>query len=194
LAKTVDSQSLRPLALRAHPLVFGVVLFLASELMFFAGLFAAYFDLRSQTTIWPPPDVHLDVIGSSLGTLLLAISSATILMVTRALNRNRVKLARAWLGASIVLAIAFLANALRGWSRNTFRIDTHAYGSLFYAMTGFHALHVAVGILLLCALFFGLRTSALQSNRRAGAEAITYYWHFVFIVWVGIWGAIYLIR
>jgi len=186
--------SLKPFALRAHPLMFGVVLFLSSELMFFAGLFAAYFDLRSGTAVWPPGDVHLNITESGISTLLLALSSGSALLMTRALSRNRVKLARTFLGAAIVLGIAFLAIAMHGWSTNAFLVGTHAYGSVFYAMTGFHALHVAAGILLLGALFFGVSSPAFRSNHRAGAEAISYYWHFVFIVWLGIWGTIYLIR
>lgn len=190
---TRDS-SLRPLGLRAHPLVFGVVIFLASELMFFAGLFAAYFDLRGETAVWPPADVHLNLIESGVGTLLLAFSSAAVLLVTRTLSRNRAGAARGWLAAAILLGVAFLGIAMHGWSKNRFYVGTHAYGSIFYAMTGFHALHVLVGIVLLGALFFGLQSGAFRTNHRAGAEAITYYWHFVFVVWVGIWGAIYLIR
>ncbi|MEO6912722.1 MAG: cytochrome c oxidase subunit 3 [Candidatus Baltobacteraceae bacterium] len=186
--------SLRPMALRAHPLVFGVVLFLASELMFFAGLFAAYYDLRSQTAQWPPSGVHLDVLESGIGTLLLALSSGAMLLVTRALNKNKSRVARGWIGAAILLGVAFLAIAMHGWSKNTFGVNSHAYGSVFYTMTGFHALHVLVGVILLCALFFGLRSNALRGNNRAGAEAIMYYWHFVFIVWLGIWGTIYLVR
>ena len=186
--------SLRPLAIRAHPLVFGVVLFLASELMFFAGLFAAYFDLRSQTAVWPPADVNLNVLESGIGTLFLAYSSVGMLMFARSLSRGRTRTARAWLGSSIVAGIVFLTIAMHGWSKNTFGVASHAYGSVFYTMTGFHALHVAAGIVLLCALFLGFRSQALSANNRSGAEAISYYWHFVFIVWVGIWGTIYLIR
>ncbi|MDQ2679508.1 MAG: cytochrome c oxidase subunit 3 [Candidatus Eremiobacteraeota bacterium] len=186
--------SLRPLALRAHPLVFGVVIFLASELMFFAGLFAAYYDLRSQTLHWPPADVHLNLLESGIGTLLLALSSGAMLLVSRAFSKQDTKAARTWTGVAAVLGVLFLAIAMHGWSKNTFGVASHAYGSVFYTMTGFHALHVLVGVGLLCALFFGLRSSALRANNRAGAEAIIYYWHFVFIVWLGIWGTIYLIR
>jgi cytochrome c oxidase subunit 3 len=187
-------RAIRPLAIRAHPLVFGVVLFLASELMFFAGLFAAYYDLRSQTANWPPAGVHLDVVESGIGTLMLALSSGAMLLATRAFNANLVRQARGWIGAAFVLGILFLAIAMHGWSRNTFGVSSHAYGSVFYTMTGFHALHVLVGVILLAALFFGLRSNALRGNDRAGAEGIAYYWHFVFIVWLGIWGTIYLIR
>ena len=184
----------RPLSFRAHPLIFGVVLFLASESMFFAGLFAAYFDLRERTQAWPPPGVQLNVVESSIGTLLLAASSGMMLLMSRALDRGRVGAARSCLGAAIVLGIVFLAIAIHGWAHATFAIDSHAYGSLFYAMTGFHALHVTAGILLLAALLLGLRAPAFTADHRAGAEAVAYYWHFVFVVWLGIWATIYLIR
>ncbi|HYK54715.1 MAG TPA: cytochrome c oxidase subunit 3 [Candidatus Eremiobacteraceae bacterium] len=190
----MDHHATSPLPFRAHPLVFGVVLFLASELMFFAGLFAAYFDLRSLATVWPPAGVRLDVVQSSAGTLLLAVSSASMFGMNAALDRQRFALARVWLGSAMACGIVFLGIALHGWSQNTFTIASNAYGSLFYAMTGFHALHVAVGIALLGALFAGMRTPAFTADRRAGAEAVSYYWHFVFIVWLGIWGTIYLIR
>jgi cytochrome c oxidase subunit 3 len=186
--------ALRPLALRAHPLVFGVVLFLASELMFFAGLFAAYFDLRGQTLVWPPANVHLNAVESSIGTLLLGYSSVAMLLFSRALSQRQVSSARLWLSSTIAAAIAFIVIAMHGWRGNTFGVASHAYGSVYYAMTGLHALHVAVGILLLGMLFFGMRSPALSADHRAGAEAISYYWHFVFIVWVAIWGTIYIIR
>jgi len=88
----------------------------------------------------------------------------------------------------------FLALALNGWAKTNIRIDANAYGSLFFTMTGFHALHVVAGVLLLAALFTGIRLRAFAADHRAGAEAITYYWHFVFIVWVGIWATLYLVR
>jgi len=183
-----------PLAIRAHPLVFGVVLFLASELMFFAGLFAAYFDLRSQAAAWPPPGVHLDVASASFGTLLLLVSSIAMVLMTRALARQRYKAAHGWLASGVVCGVAFVAVALIGYAKDTFSIASNAYGSLYYTMTGFHLLHVTAGVILLAGLYFALRSPAMNANQRAGAEAISYYWHFVFIVWVGIWCAIYLIR
>lgn len=185
---------MRPLTLRAHPLVFGVAIFLASELMFFAGLFAAYFDLRSGSAVWPPSDVHLNVLESTIGTMFLAFSSATMIGMTRALDRSGPRGAYPWLFGGILSAIVFVAIAVKGWQDATFTIASHAYGSIFYAMTGFHLLHVAVGIVLLVTLFFGLRSPALTADHRAGAEGIMYYWHFVFVVWVGIWGTIYFLR
>ena len=184
----------RPLALRTHPLVFVVVMFLASELMFFAGFFAAYFDLRSLATTWPPAGTQLDVLQSTIGTILLAISSGTMVLVQHDVARLAYARARRWVAVTIVLGIGFLYIAITGWISADFRIDTSAYGSLFFSMTGFHALHVTAGLILLLGLFFGMRRPAFAAENHAGVEAIAYYWHFVFIVWVGLWGTLYLIK
>jgi cytochrome c oxidase subunit 3 len=183
-----------PMPIRAHPLVFGIVLFLASELMFFAALFAAYYDLRSNRTVWPPPMVHLNLAEASFGTFLLFAASAVMVLATRAMDRQNFAAARAWTASAIVAAVGFVAVALHGYAHDTFDIATNAYGSIYYTMTGFHLLHVIAGIGILTALLIGMRSRALLANRRAGAEAMTYYWHFVFIVWLGIFATIYLVR
>jgi cytochrome c oxidase subunit 3 len=78
--------------------------------------------------------------------------------------------------------------------RAPFRIDTHAYGSLFFVMTGFHVCHVSVGVLLMVMLFFNMEKAAFQRDRRAGAEAIGFFWHFVFFIWLLVWGSIFVVR
>lgn len=185
---------LAPLPIRAHPLVFGVVLFLASELMFFAALFASYYDLRANHARWPPPMVRLDTAEAAFGTFLLFAASVVMVLATRAMDRGRLRAARGWTASAIVAAVGFVLVALHGYSKNAFTIATDAYGSIYYTMTGFHLLHVLAGIGILAALLIGMRSPALMTNRRAGAEAMTYYWHFVFVVWLGIFGTIYLVR
>ncbi|MBV9269912.1 MAG: heme-copper oxidase subunit III [Candidatus Eremiobacteraeota bacterium] len=182
------------LPVRAHPLVFGTVLFLASELMFFAALFASYYDLRANRGEWPPPAVHLNLFESSIGTLLLFASSVVMVLATRAMDKRRISAARWWTASGIVSAIGFILLSLHGYARNGFSISSDAYGSIYYTMTGFHLLHVAAGIALLSVLLIGMQAPALRAAHREGAEAMTYYWHFVFIVWLGIWGTIYLVR
>jgi cytochrome c oxidase subunit 3 len=165
--------------------------------MFFAALFASYYDLRNQAVAngaWPPADVHLDLLDSSIGTFLLFFSSVAMIFMTGAMDRRRMKAAYVWLLVATLCGVAFVAIGIDGYARNTFTIASNAYGSLFYTMTGFHLLHVAAGVILLCGLFVGLRSPAMRANHRAGAEAIAYYWHFVFIVWLGLWGTIYLVR
>jgi cytochrome c oxidase subunit 3 len=184
----------RDLALRTHPLVFGVVMFLASELMFFGSLLAAYFNLRASDSPWPPAGVTLDTLESSIGTGLLALSSLTMALTTHYIAKGATLVARLWLGATMLLGTAFELIALQGWIRAPFRIDSHAYGTIYYALTGFHFLHVAAGIILLGILFASMRMAAFERDNRAGVEAIGFYWHFVFAVWVLIWGTIYFVR
>ncbi len=179
---------------RARPVVLGTVLFLASELMFFAALFAAYYDLRANRGTWPPAGVHLNVIESGFGTFLLFAASVVMVLATRAMDKERDAAARWWTISAVVAAASFVVLSLHGYMGNSFTIATNAYGSIYYTMTGFHLLHVIAGIGILLALAIGMRSPALRASCREGAEAMTYYWHFVFIVWVGIWATIYLIR
>lgn len=184
----------RDLALRTHPLVFGVVVFLASDLMIFGGLIAAYFSLRSLAPVWPPAGITLDTTSALVGTIMLAVSSGSMLLVTHALARNKFTLARLWLGASILLGTAFVLLSYHGWVKSSFRIDTNAYGSLYFVMTGFHVCHVSTGVLLMVMLFFNMRKAAFQRDRRAGAEAIGFFWHFVFLIWLLVWGSIFVVQ
>lgn len=184
----------RSLALRTHPLVFGVVMFLASDLMIFGGLIAAYFNLRELSNAWPPPGVKLDETSAAIGTALLAVSSATMLLATHYLAKNKYAISRLWLGTTIVLGTAFVLLSYHGWTQATFRIDSHAYGSLYFVMTGFHVCHVSAGVLLSTMLFFNMHKAGLERDRRAGAEAIGFFWHFVFLIWLLVWGSIFVVR
>jgi len=183
-----------PLAIRAHPLVLGTVLFLASELMFFASLFAAFYTLRAQTRPWPPSGVHLDRLDASIGTGLLALSSLVTALASRALNRGNDRAAHGWLFAAASCAIGFVGISLSDYAKSGFGIASHVYGTLYYTLTGFHLAHVAAGIALLLGLFFGMRSPALAADRRAGFEAISYYWHFVFVVWIGVFASIFVLQ
>lgn len=182
------------LAVRGHALVLGVILFLASELMFFAAWFAAYFDLRGRSAHWPPPGVQLDTVESSVGTALLGVSSLLTLFAIRAVHADRAARARILLLATVACAVLFLAETVHGWSKNAFTFASHAYGSMFYGMTGFHAAHVLAGVFMLAFLAAGVRKPGFRDEHAAGAEAISYYWHFVFVVWLGIWATIYFVR
>jgi cytochrome c oxidase subunit 3 len=182
------------LAVRGRTLVLGVILFLASELMFFAAWFAAYFDLRGQARQWPPPGVHLDPLEPGIGTVLLGLSSVLVIVATHAIRRTAYGTARLFLALAVACGIAFLALTAHEWSTNGFTFATHAYGSLHYGVTGFHAAHVTAGLFLLTLLAIGVRRPAFRGEHFAGAEAIGYYWHFVFVVWVGIYALLWFVR
>jgi len=162
--------------------------------MFFAALFATYYDLKSTNAVWPPPEVHFDQLGSAAGTFMLFAGSAVMFPFMRALDRRNLQAAYAWLYVGIIGGIGFMAFELRSWAKEDFTMHSSAYASIYLTMTGFHFLHVLVGVVLLTALFLGLRSAALEADHHAGAEAISYYWHFVFVVWIGIYTTIYWIR
>jgi heme/copper-type cytochrome/quinol oxidase subunit 3 len=181
-------------ALRAHPLVFGVVVFLASESMLFAGLLAAWFDLRGLNTTWMPVGTEIDLGLATFGTVLLGAGSVTMGIAQVAAARRRRELARAMLVLTLFCALGFVYTALRDWSLANFNVASSAYGTLFFVLTGTHLAHVIVGAVLLLALTIFLGEPAFTRDRSAGVEAIAYYWHFVFVIWLAVYATIYLIR
>ncbi|HSL10103.1 MAG TPA: heme-copper oxidase subunit III [Actinomycetota bacterium] len=179
---------------RVSPLLFGTVLFLASELLFFGSLFAAYFALRAQTVTWPPEGVQLDVVVPAIGTVLLVLSSVTFQVGLVAGERGRRSGLRAWIAATLLLGIVFLGVQIWDYTRLDFDVSSHAYGTIFYAMTGFHGLHVAAGIVLMLVILGRLAQGAYQDGRVESVHAIGYYWHFVDVVWIALFATLYLLR
>jgi cytochrome c oxidase subunit 3 len=171
----------------------GVIIWLASEMMFFAGLFAAYFTLRSANDVWPPDDVELETVRTAIATLVLVASSGTMHMAVAASSRDDRRGAVTWLSITALLGSIFLLNQVTEYAQADFRIDDHAYGSVFYLMTGFHGLHVLGGL-----VFMGAVAVAISGRSRAPAhqtvEVCGYYWHFVDVVWVAMFSTIYLLR
>jgi cytochrome c oxidase subunit III len=186
-----------PTAAAPSTLGVGVVVWLASELMFFAGFFTAYFTLRSVNDVWPPADVELHTVRAGVFTLVLVASSGTMHLAVHALRGGEGAEARrhalSWLGVTALLGGLFLAHQLYEYAEATFRIDDHAYGSIFYLMTGFHGLHVLGGLLFMAGV-----AVVIAGRSRAPAhqtmEVCGYYWHFVDAVWVAMFASIYLIR
>jgi cytochrome c oxidase subunit 3 len=108
--------------------------------------------------------------------------------------KRRRGIARGMLVATLFCALGFAYVALRDWLEANFSVDTNAFGTLFFVLTGVHLAHVLVGAILLAALTIFLNRPAFTDDNHAGVEAIAYYWHFVFIVWVALWATIYLVR
>jgi cytochrome c oxidase subunit 3 len=176
-------------------LAVGTTVWLASELMFFAGLFASYFTIRAADPNWPGPDVRLSTLRDAGFTLALVASSFTMQWAVRLLAHDRRRVAIRWILATIVLGSVFLANQAVEWGQVPFRPSTSSYGSLFFIMTGFHGLHVLFGLLAMVGLLLRLGTGG-DRDRGAEpvAEVITYYWHFVDVVWLGLFATLFFIR
>jgi len=176
------------------PIRFGTMVFLASELVFFGGLFAAYFTLRSQTSPWPPSGVELDVARPSVATALLVLSSFTFAAGLRGARAGRLGSLRRWIVVTIVLALGFLGFQLLDWVQAGFSVSSHAYGTMVYAMTGFHGLHVIAGVLLMLVVLGRMAQGGYRDGNVDGPEAVGYYWHFVDVVWIGLYATIFLLR
>jgi len=174
----------------------GVVVWLASELMFFSGLFAAYFTLRASARgPWPPEGAELEAGAAGLFTVVLLLSSGTVQLGVRALARGDRAGFRRWLLVTAALALVFLGNQAREWSAAPFSASSHAFGSTFYVLTGFHGLHVAGGVVAM--LFLVGRAMHARFGARpedaAAAEVVSYYWHFVDVVWLGMYATLFLL-
>ena len=180
---------------RTPVLTVGTVVWLASELMFFSGLFAAYFTLRATNPgEWPPPDVELEVVTSGLFTLGLVLSSGTMQLAVRAIAGGRLPAFRAWLLVTLALAAAFVGNQIHEWSGLHFRVDSHAFGSAFYVMTGFHGMHVVGGMLAMVVLLGRAGSRRFGAADLPGVEVVSYYWHFVDVVWIAMWATLFLLK
>jgi cytochrome c oxidase subunit 3 len=192
---SVTTQPAEPARTARAPSVIGVgvVVWLASELMFFAGLFAAYFTVRSVNDVWPPEGVELETARTALATVILVASSGTMHLAVVAAKREDRRGAIRWLAVTTLMGIVFLSNTVWEYAEATFQIDDHAYGSLFYSMTGLHGLHVVGGL-----VFMGAVAVAIAGRSRAPTEqtveVCAYYWHFVDVVWVALFATIYLVK
>ncbi|MBI3964221.1 MAG: heme-copper oxidase subunit III [Chloroflexi bacterium] len=176
------------------PIGLGMVLFLISEAFLFGSLFIIYYYLRAYTATWPPAGVEPHFETALANTVILLSSSATVSLAGRAIHKGSVAGLSGWLTVTIVLGTAFLAIKMYEWSSNAFGPADHAYGSIYYTLTGFHALHVLIGLGFLGALLMRTRAGRFSAQRFLAVELGALYWHFVDAVWVLVFATIYLVR
>jgi cytochrome c oxidase subunit 3 len=195
----------------------GTIIWLSSELMFFAALFAMYFTIRSvdkgQGLAWPL-GAHLNLPLGSTNTTVLVLSSVTCQMGVFAVERGQVgrigplfrlkfwKLRwglREWYWLSFLMGLYFVCGQAFEYSQlvrnDHLTLSSNNYGSIFYIATGFHGLHVTGG--LIAFLFLLGRTYVAKRfthEQQVSAIVVSYYWHFVDVVWIGLFTTIYLIQ
>ena len=172
----------------------GTVIWLASELMFFSGLFAAYFTLRSANHTWPPEGVELETGRTALFTVVLVASSFTMHGAVKAGEHDDRRGAIRWLLITMGLGVLFLGNQGLEYAEASFTMASHAYGSMFFLMTGFHGLHVIGGVLFMLAVMGVIGGSTSRARADETVDVCAYYWHFVDVVWVAMFTTIYVIR
>ena len=176
----------------------GMVMALASWTMLFVALFFSYAVLRMNAATWPPDGLApLPKALPFLNTLVLLASSVLLHRGTRPESEERPGALRLALLSTMALGGLFLALQLAVWIplwQRGFRIDnTGSYGSFFYGLTVFHALHVLAGLLALAFLLPGAFSGRYTSDRSSAVRVSAMFWHFVDIVWVVMFVAVYLV-
>ncbi|MBU6494941.1 MAG: heme-copper oxidase subunit III [Acidobacteria bacterium] len=179
---------------RPPMLAIGVMIWLGSELMFFSGLFAALFTIRAHLASWPPKGTHLDVLQSGIFTIILVASSFTMQYAVWLIERRRRDQARTWVWISLFLGLAFVLNQVYEWTHLATRWYTNAYGSVFYITTGLHGLHVTLGLVAMLFLLFRMRGTEGDPGELAAFQGVSYYWHFVDVVWIGLYSSLFLLK
>ncbi|WP_181608255.1 cytochrome c oxidase subunit 3 [Nonomuraea soli] len=188
----------------------GTIVWLSSELMFFAALFAMYFTIRSVSLgegfAWEPSlppagtegTAHLNIPFATVNTIILVLSSVTCQLGVWAAEKGQVGKLRFWYIVSFLMGAVFVAGQIYEYmelAHEGATLSANAYTSVFYLTTGFHGLHVTGG--LIAFLFMLGRTYAAKRfthEQATSAIVVSYYWHFVDVVWIGLFATIYIIR
>lgn len=177
----------------------GTIIWLSSELMFFSALFAMYFTLRAvNLDLWAEEVEKLNIPFSALNTTVLVLSSVTCQLGVFAAERGDVAKLRKWFTITLLMGAYFVGGQIYEYTvlvHEGLTLSSSAYGSAFYLTTGFHGLHVTGG--LLAFVFVLLRTYATKHfthGQATSAIVVSYYWHFVDVVWIGLFAVIYLIK
>ena len=178
----------------------GTIVWLSSELMFFAGLFAIYFTARAQNPpaeTWPPAPTHLNVPYALVVTIILVLSSFTCQFGVFAAERGDVFGLRRWYLLTLVMGTVFVLG--QGYEyyqlvHEGTTLSSSAYGTVFYLTTGFHGLHVTGGLIAFVYLLIRTKLSKFTPQQATAAIVVSYYWHFVDVVWIGLFTVIYFIK
>jgi heme/copper-type cytochrome/quinol oxidase subunit 3 len=172
----------------------GMLVFLASEAFLFGALFFTYFYLKINTPVWPPAGVQPDRGLAIINTTILLSSSGVVWLASRFIRKGNISGLAAVLLATAIMGSAFLGITVWEWTHEAFRSWSSAYGAIFYTMTGFHALHVMGGVLLMLALSIRARRGRYSRGNFTAIEVGSLYWHYVDFIWVLVFTTLFLIR
>jgi cytochrome c oxidase subunit 3/cytochrome o ubiquinol oxidase subunit 3 len=171
-------------------------LFLSSECLLFGALITTYILYRGQSTTGPYPHEVFDIPYTSVSSFILLSSSLTMVLSHAAAEQGDTMRMRLWLLATAFLGLCFVGGQVYEFTtfyEEGLSISTNLFGSTFYVLTGFHGVHVTVGILMLLSLVGFSVTDRLPADRAFPVEMVGLYWHFVDIVWIVIFTLVYLV-
>ena len=174
--------------------LFGLATFLVADGMTFAGFFAAYLTFRAVNPLPAGSSYELELLLPSINTMLLLVSSFTFHRSGRNLLLGQMGPCRTWLLLTAGLGAAFLAGQMVEYFTLPFGLTDNLFASTFYALTGFHGLHVTLGVICILLVWFQTRQGGrVTSAAPFGLEAAELYWHFVDGIWVVLYGILYLL-
>ena len=196
---------------RPNMVAVGTIVWLSSELMFFAALFAMYFTTRAVQgpEIWLESTKVLNIPFAAFNTTVLVLSSVTCQFGVFAAERFQAKRTssllnvkswgmREWFSLTFLMGAFFIAGQVYEYASLTHEglaLSTNAYTSVFYLATGFHGLHVTGGLIaFLIVMVRVAKARRFTHNQATTAIVASYYWHFVDVVWIALFAAIYLIK
>lgn len=171
-----------------------MLLFIGSEAFFFIALIIAYVYYRNFTRATDIVSQNLDVVRAGIFTVFLVASSVTFLLASRALKNSRLGVFRLWMGITLVLGLVFLAGQLSeyaGLYEKQLTMSRDIFGSSFFLLTGFHGLHVILGLIVIAILLY-TSFGPMKNIARIGLAGTEVYWHFVDVVWLFVFFFVYV--
>ena len=175
--------------------MWAIILFVGSELMFFAALFTTYFFLRGKVPAWEP------VFGEKpswqglplVNTIELVTSSVTMQLAVSAIKKGDRRKLILWLVPTVVLGVLFLSGQAYEYTRLGFLPKDGVFAGVFFTLTGFHGAHVTGGVIFIAICLYRSLRGQFTANRHLAVEAASIYWHFVDVVWIGLFTTIYIV-
>jgi len=171
-------------------------LFLGSECLLFGGLISTYMLYRGRNGDGPGPDQVYSIPFTSVSSFVLLMSSLTMVLAVSSAQARDVAKTKLWLTVTALLGATFVGGQVFEFTdfyRKGLGYTTSLFSSSFYTLTGFHGVHVTVGVIMLLAVVGMLRTNRIPGDRAEVVELVGLYWHFVDIVWILIFTLVYLI-
>ena len=175
--------------------MFGLATFLVADGMTFAGFFAAYLTYKAVNPLLPDAIYELELPLPTLNTIMLLVSSATFHRAGQALHKDNATLCQRWLLITAGLGLAFLVSQMVEYFTLPFGLTDNVYASTFYALTGFHGLHVTLGAIMILIVWWQTRSPGgrVTNHNSFPLEAAELYWHFVDGIWVILFIILYLL-
>jgi cytochrome c oxidase subunit 3/cytochrome o ubiquinol oxidase subunit 3 len=170
--------------------------YLGSDCLLFGSLISTYLLLRHRSVGGPTPADVFDIPFTSVSSFVLLMSSLTMALAVASITRGDVQRNRAWLATTAMLGGVFIGGQVYEFTtfyREGLGYTTNIFGSAFYTLTGFHGIHVSVGIVMLMSLLVMSLRGNLGPEKAEAVEIVGLYWHFVDIVWIVIFTVVYLI-